>query len=152
MDILFPKRNQVESRASERREPMGLFTRGQTWWMRFTYKGKQIRKSTETDDKKLAVRIYQKVMGEVAEGKWFEKLPGEEKTFREMMEKYMSRAFSQEQGSKRLTSVIGASKDHSPQLFWRPTLTEITPKLISEYKTKRREEEAAPKTINKSLS
>jgi len=53
MDILFPKRIQVESRASERRVPMGLFTRGQTWWMRFTYKGKQIRKSTETDDKSL---------------------------------------------------------------------------------------------------
>ena len=78
---------------------MGLFTRGQTWWMRFTYKGKQIRKSTETDDKKLAIRIYQKVMGEVAEGKWFEKLPGEEKTLQRDDGKVYGRAFSQEQSS-----------------------------------------------------
>lgn len=56
---------------------MGLFKRGSVWWMRFTYQGKQIKKSAETDDKKLAQRIYDKVKGEVAERKWFEKLPGE---------------------------------------------------------------------------
>jgi hypothetical protein len=37
--------------------------------MRFNYKGRQIRKSTETDDKKLAERFYHKVLGEIAEGK-----------------------------------------------------------------------------------
>lgn len=77
---IFPsKRNQADSRASERRLKMGLFKRGQTWWMRFTYKGKQIRKSTETDDKKLAVRIYQKVMGEVAEGNGLRNCPGKKR-------------------------------------------------------------------------
>ena len=65
---------------------MSLFKRGRTWWIRFTYKGKQTRKSTETNDKKLAERIYRKVLGEVAQGKWFERLPGEEMTFREMMD------------------------------------------------------------------
>ena len=67
---------------------MGLFKRGQTWWIRFSYQGRQIRKSTETNDKKLAERIYHKILGEVAEGKWFEKV--QERDFREMMEKYMN--------------------------------------------------------------
>ena len=40
-------------------------------------------------NKKIAERIYQKLMGQIAEGKWFERLPGEDKTFRELMEKYM---------------------------------------------------------------
>jgi len=68
---------------------MGLFKRGQTWWIRFTFKGRQIRKSTETGDKKLAERISHKILGEIAEGKWFERLPGEEKTFGGMIAKYL---------------------------------------------------------------
>ena len=68
---------------------MGLFKRGSTWWISFTYQGKQVRRSTETDDKKLAEKIYHKVMTDVAEGKWFERPIGDTKTFTEMMDKYM---------------------------------------------------------------
>ena len=50
---------------------MGLYKRGQVWWMSFVYKGKHYRKSTETEDRKLAQRIHDKVKGEIAEGKWF---------------------------------------------------------------------------------
>ena len=60
---------------------MGLYKRGSFWWMRFSFQGKQIRRSTETTDKKLAERIYHKVLGELAEGDWFDRLPGEEKNF-----------------------------------------------------------------------
>jgi len=56
---------------------MGLYERGSVWWMSFVHQGKQYRRSTETEDKKLAKRILDKVRGEIAEGKWFEKLPGE---------------------------------------------------------------------------
>ena len=73
---------------------MGLYKRGQVWWMDFVYKGMRYRKSTETEDKKLAQRIYDKVKGEIAEGKWFERLPGEDKTFGEMMERFESEYFS----------------------------------------------------------
>lgn len=58
--------------------------------MSFLCKGKRHRKSTETEDRKLAQRIYDRVKGEIAEGKWFERLPGEDKTFKEMMEKYLN--------------------------------------------------------------
>ena len=51
---------------------MGLYKRGPTWWISFTYNGRQVRQSTETDDKKMAEKIYRKVMTDVAEGKWFE--------------------------------------------------------------------------------
>jgi integrase len=130
---------------------MGLFKRGQTWWMRFTYKGRQIRKSTETEDKKLAERIYHKVLGEIAEGKWFERLPGEEKTFKEMMEKYLIEHSVRNKVQK--THIRDKSlADHLLKSFEDLTLAEITPKLISEYKTKRREEGAAPRTINYELA
>jgi len=128
---------------------MGLFKRGQTWWIRFTYKGKQIRKSTETNDRKLAERIYHKVLGEVAEGKWFEKLPGEEKTFKEMMEKYMK--------EYSVPTKASSDRDKRSLLHLLPflgnyTVTAISSSLISRYKVMRRDEGAAPATINRELA
>jgi integrase len=130
---------------------MSLYKRGQVWWMRFTYKGKQIRKSTETVDKKLAERIYHKLMGQIAEGKWFERLPGDEKTFREMMEKYM-REHSKINKSPKSHIRDRSLENHLVQFFGEQTLTEICPKRISEYKLKRREQKAASATINKELT
>lgn len=68
---------------------MGLYKRGTTWWMSFSYDGKQIRRSTETDNRKLAEKIYHKVMTEVAEGKWFSP-PVEDLTFEQLAEDYLS--------------------------------------------------------------
>jgi integrase len=127
---------------------MGLYKRGSVWWMNFVYKDKRYRKSTETEDRKLARRIYDKVKGEIAEGKWFEKLPGEDKTFQEMVEKYLrehaSKLVSEKafQGyAKNLLSFFG---DHQ--------LLEITPRLINEFKTKRREDGLKPSSINRELA
>jgi len=65
---------------------MGLFKRGSVWWIGFTCRGKRYRESTGIADRKLAQRILDKVKGEIAEGKWFEKSPGESKTFGELMD------------------------------------------------------------------
>lgn len=69
---------------------MGLYRRkdSDTWWMSFTYNGKQIRRSTETKDKKLAEKIYAKVLTTVAEGKWFDIDYSNQKTLKEMIERY----------------------------------------------------------------
>lgn len=126
---------------------MGLFRRGRFWWIRFTYKGKLIRKSTETGDKKLAERIYHKVMTQIAEGKWFERLPGEEIIFREMMGRFESEYFS------NLASFM-ACKSYIKGLvafFGDYTLLEITPSLISEFKIRRKAEGVKPATIHRQL-
>ncbi len=130
---------------------MGLYRRGKVWWMSFVYRGRRYRKSTETGDRKLAQRIYDKVKGEIAVGKWFERLPGEEKTFKEMAEKYLNEYSIR---NKAPTTHIRDKSlfAHLINFFGEFTLTEITPNLISDYKTKRREEGAAPKTINNELS
>jgi len=130
---------------------MGLYHRGQTWWMRFTYKGRQIRKSAETTNKKLAKRIYHKILGEIAEGKWFERLPGEEKSFKEMIEKYLK------EHSARNKTPKSHDRDkelanHLVSSFGDSILTEIAPRSISEYKAKRRDEGASPRTINYELA
>ena len=57
--------------------------------MSFSHNGRQYRRSTETEDKKLAIRIFDKIKGELAEGKWFEKVPVQKYTFGELMDKYL---------------------------------------------------------------
>ena len=128
---------------------MGLYRRGQVWWICFSYKGKFIRRSTETGDKKLAGRVYHKVLGEIAEGKWFERLAGEDKTFREMMKKYMiEHSMPKKESSERDRS----SLTHLLPFFQNYALTEVSPKLINEYKTARRNDGASPCTINRELA
>lgn len=126
---------------------MALYKRGATWWLRFSYEGKQIRRSLETEDKKLAERISRKILGQVAEGKWFERLPGEDKTFREMMEKFETEYFSKFRS-------FNACKSHSKGLvnfFGNYTLSEISPSLINDFRLKRRTEGVKPATIHRQL-
>lgn len=127
---------------------MGIFRRGRVWHMSFVCKGRRYRKSTETEDRKLAQRIHDKVRGEIAEGKWFEKLPGEEKTFKEMMEKYLN-----EYASKRLSEKSFRGYAKKPISYLGDyTLSEITPKTINQYKVKRGNDGVGPASINRELA
>jgi integrase len=130
---------------------MGLYRRGPTWWISFTYKGQQVRQSTETDDRKLAEKIYHKVMTEVVEGKWFQKPVGEAKTFGEMMERYMKEHSARNKAPKsheRDKSLLAHLLSH----FGTLRLSELCPRIVSEYKVQRRTAGAKPKTINNELT
>jgi integrase len=130
---------------------MGLYKRDLVWWMSFTHNGKQLRRSTETEDKKLAIRIFDKLKGEIAEGKWFEKLPGEDYTFGELMDKYMveysavNKAASSHKRDKSLAA-------HLIKVFGNDYLLDIKPAMVSDYKVQRRDESASPRTINYELN
>jgi integrase len=121
------------------------------WHMDFMHQGKQFRRSTGTTNRKLAQRIYDKVKGEIAENRWFEKLPGEEKTLREMMAKYLKEHSARNKTPKSYDRDIELA-NHLIGSFGDSMLTEILPKNISEYKVKRRDEGASPRTINYELA
>ena len=130
---------------------MALYKRGPVWWMSFTHDGRQFRQSTETEDKVLATRIFDKLKGQIAEGKWFEKQPGENYTFGDLMEKYMveysavNKAASSHKRDKSLVNQLRSA-------FGDYYLTEITPAMISDFKVKRRADGVSPRTINYELT
>ncbi len=130
---------------------MGLYKRDTVWWMSFTHNGRQIRRSTETEDRKLATRIFDKLKGEVAEGKWFEKLPGENYTFGDLMDKYMT-DYSEVNKAPQSHIRDKSLKQHLIESFGDMYLTDISSKDISNYKSKRRQEGASPRTINYELT
>jgi len=130
---------------------MGLYKRGPVWWMRFTYNGTLMRKSTETVDRKLAERIYHSVLGKIAEGKWFDRLPGEDTTFDDMMERYLSEHTDRNKALSSQRRDRGM-RDRLSEFFGDMMLSAITPRLIADYKSKRRLDGVSPKTINNEVT
>jgi len=127
---------------------MGIYKRGRIWHMSFLFQGKHYRKSTETPDRKQAQRIYDKIKYEIAEGKWFDRLPGEEKTFKEMMKKFEDEHVSQ----KRSARVFKGYIKNLNSFFGDCIVSEITPSKINEFKNKRRKEGVTGATINRHLA
>jgi integrase len=127
---------------------MGIYRRARVWHMTFFYQGKRYRKSTETTDKKLAQRIYDKLKNEIAEGKWFEKLPGEYKSFNDMMDKYEVEHVSQKASARQYKGYI---KNLRP-FFGETLICQVTPSMINEYKIKRRNDGVGPASINRELA
>lgn len=127
---------------------MGLFKRGKVWWMRFNHEGQQFRKSTETGDLRLAERIYRKVMGEIVERRWFEKLPGEDKTFSEMMDKYLKEHVVNLRSERSFRGYAKNLKSH----FGSFVVSRISPMMINEYRVKRLRQGLKPASVNRELA
>lgn len=128
---------------------MGLFRRpdSKDWWMSFTVNSKFYRRSTETTDKKLAERIYAKILTQVIEGKWFDVDEARKHTFEELMDRFMEEHAPKTEPTTQRRYI--AARTHLGRYFENMTLAEITPRAISDYITKRRNESASASTINK---
>jgi integrase len=127
---------------------MGLYKRGKVWWMSYTLEGKRVRRSLETEDKQLAKKIEAKGKTQLIEGKWFEKLPGGDKGFKEMMDKYEGEHVSQLRSVRQHKGFIKNLRS----FFANIPILEITPSLISDFKMKRRGDGVGPASINRELS
>ncbi len=66
-----------------------MFKRGRVWWTCIRYKGIKIQKSLDTSNKTLAQAIEAKIRTEIIEGKYFEKPIGNNKTFSQLIDKFM---------------------------------------------------------------
>ncbi len=126
---------------------MGLFKRDTVWWMRFTYKGRQFKKSTETKNKRIAEKIHHKVMAQIAEGKWFDRLEGEDKTIGDLLDKYIVDYSIPNKAPSTVRSDLGMSKEMK-KFFGDTLLNDITPRLLTEYRSMCRGKGLAPSSIN----
>lgn len=127
-----------------------MFKRGGVWWTSMTYKGKRIRKSLETVNKKLAHVIEAKIKTEIVEGKYFDKPTGDNKTLNDMMEKFMKEHAPKV--SVNTQKSYSVSLKHLLRFFGDSRLTAIMPKTIYEYKVLRKNAGAKAASINRELA
>jgi integrase len=127
---------------------MALYKRGLVWWMSFSHNGGQYRRSTETEDRKMAQRIFDKLKGEIAEGKHhglnIDKVMFEDlKT--DLVNDYIL-------NSRKSLDRAELSLKHLGSFFDGMKIREITSNLIESYIVARKEEKASNGTINRELS
>ncbi|MCR4320966.1 MAG: tyrosine-type recombinase/integrase [Candidatus Brocadiaceae bacterium] len=127
-----------------------MFKRGGVWWTCIRYEDKKVQKSLETDDRRLAQAIEAKIRAEIAEGKFFDKPVGQSKTFKDMMEKFMQEHAPKV--SKNMQKSYASSLKHLATFWGNSKLSDIKPKLISEYKVLRKNKGIKPSTINRELA
>ena len=131
---------------------MGLYRRpdSDVWWMSFTAKGKAYRKSTETDDKELAKRIFKSIDGKIAEGKWFPETKEEleEYTFRELAEKYLSWI----DGRQKSAHWKGYLIKELLLNFEGMLLNQFNTEILEQFQTKKIRKGNKPATVNRFLA
>lgn len=128
----------------------GLRLRGMIWWISITVNSKQYQFSTGTTDYKTALKIYYKMRNSVTEGRWFEKMVGEFKTCRNLLDKYLKEvSLRKAPQSHRRDKSLAA---HLMEKVGGHALLKTTPQVISDYKNSRKQEGAAPQTINHELA
>ena len=126
-----------------------MFKRSDIWWTCISHNGRKIQKSLETSDKKLAQAIEAKIRTEIVEGKYYERLTGQCKTFKDMMDKFMKEyaptvSLNTQEGYKYYLKNLN-------RFFGNPGLMSITPKIVAKYKLYRRDYGASPSTVNREL-
>jgi len=126
-----------------------MFKRSGIWWTCISHNGRKIQKSLETSDKKLAKTIEAKIRTEIVEGKYYERLIGQRKTFKDMMDRFMKDyaptvSTNTQEGYKYYLKNLN-------RFFGNPGLMTITPKIVTKYKLYRRDNGASPSTVNREL-
>jgi len=127
-----------------------MFKRSGVWWTCIRHNGRKIQKDLETTDRKLAKAIEAKVRTEIVEGSYFEKLDGRNKTFKDLMDRFM-KEYAPKVSSNMQRSYTTSLKHLNP-FFCESILLSISPKTVSRYKVLRNEEGTAPTSVNRELS
>ncbi len=119
------------------------------WHTCIRHNGKRIQKSLRTDNKKSAQKIENRIKDQINEGKYFERLAGHNKTFNDMMGKFMKEhapivSKNTQEGYKYYLKNLS-------RFFGNSGLMSITPKIVAKYKLYRRDNGASPSTVNREL-
>ncbi|MCM3900367.1 MAG: hypothetical protein ND866_01530 [Pyrinomonadaceae bacterium] len=130
---------------------MALYRRGPVWWMRFNYQGRQIRRSTDVTDRKLAERIYFKVRGRIAEGTWCDRPVVPHREVKDLLERYLRDYSAPNKGAMthRRDQSLAA---HLLRAFGDIPIDQLRPAQLAAYKASRRAQGLAAKTINDELT
>lgn len=107
---------------------MGLYHRGKIFWFSITYQGKRIQESLKTDNRKLAEKLYAKVLTDIVEGRYFETTKAKTIKFQDMTDKYLK-----EHAHSRDTLTVKTLM----MFFSGYMIAQITTKAIAEYRNMR---------------
>jgi integrase len=134
----------VEQREAE--EMAKAYKRGQTYWGRVSYRGKEYRKSLETASARVANERLLTFVSEVKSGKWGDK---PRRKFEDAANKFIDVHFPRikPNSAKRYRVSLMNLVDHISVVF----LDEITSSVLSDFEVARRKQGVSDSTIRRDL-
>ncbi len=130
---------------------VGVFKRGEYWWIDYSYAGKRVRESTRSTSKKRALQILAKRTAAVVEDRFDIRATKQTPTLAQYAIEYLqyySRLNKKPQTYRRDQILV----KQLTQFLGKYRLNEIGPMLIEHYKRKRLEEGRAPATVNREVA
>ena len=125
-----------------------IFKRGSTWWIAYSFRGKEHRESSQSESEAQARRLLKKRVGEMGRGKLIG--PVEEKvTFEELAEGLLC---DYRVNAKRSISAVQFPVRHLRESFGLDKALDITTDRIKTHICRRQEEGASNATINRELA
>jgi len=126
---------------------MGVYLRGNSWYIDFYYEGKRYTEKVGKVAKSVAEEKLNIRRSEVIQGEW------KPKKVQIFFDRFKEEYLELTRGDKKLKSSLRdeCSLKHLSKTFDGKLLSEINPLLIEKYKKTRKEEGAEPATINREL-
>jgi len=132
----------------EGKNSMGIYKKGNTYWMIKQYKGKKIERSLDTSVKRSAEERYSKIVSEMIDGSYFQK--PKDFTISYLIAKYM-----EDRASIKASNTLARDKSLRKNInayFGAYLLAEVTPEMVSEYRRRRYAEKKTVATVNRELA
>ena len=121
---------------------MGLYRRSKTYWCSLQCQGKRVHESLKTENKKLAEKRYAKILTDIVEGRFFEKVKAKETTYRQMVDKYLKK-YRKSRDETSLNQLL--------PVFGNMVIADITTESVSDYMEERLIE-VRPATVYQELA
>lgn len=126
----------------------GVYQRGDTWWARYSYRGKKHRESSESSNRSDAVRLLKKRLGEIGNGRF---AGAADKTTFEDLATILTDDYTVNE--RRSTARMLSSLDNLREFFGRDRAADITAdRLVAYVKRRRTEDGAYPATVRTELA
>ena len=124
-----------------------VYRRGKTWWGRFTYNTKELRRSLETASRSIALKRLSKWESEVKAVRWGD---GAGRTYDEAMTSFLDNHCPTLRKSSRTRYELSAK--HLTGFFSGLPLSQITSSRMADYEALRRRNDAMAPTIRRDLA
>lgn len=126
---------------------MGLYRRGKFFWFSIKYQGKRIQESFKTDNRKLAVKLYAKVLTDIVEGRYFDK--PKDIPINEVIDGYIKEVSPMLSPTSHERNIQVAA--HFKSMFNGCLIKDVSTPLLSQYKAERLQK-VMPSTVRKELA
>ncbi len=129
---------------------MGIYKRGNTWWIDYYLDGRRIRQNTHTTIRRRAEEILAKVRTETIEGRLNLQRVQPSPKLKDFVERYLEHSKQNKKPSSHKRDCLSVKMLN--EFFGHKRLRDIHPLLIEHYKKRRLEAHKSTATINREVA